>query len=277
MPDIVPGDQLGETAFAATLRCSQLRAAGHWRTGDMHKIESPQNEKFKTLLSLTTAKGLKKAGLFLLSGERLVREFLARPFLTIEYEIVTAKHAPLSAAPPLCLATALFDALDVLGTGFNILALAPPPIATLSRDELASYQPQGIELVAPIGDPGNLGALIRSAEAFGIRRVILSQEAAHPFLPKAVKASAGSVLRVPLAAGPPLRDFAARTIALDMQGTPLRDFTWPKSGFLAVGEEGAGLGDHAFMQRVSIPTEGVESLNAVVAASIAMAHRAGAV
>jgi TrmH family RNA methyltransferase len=128
-----------------------------------------------------------------------------------------------------------------------------------------------MELVVPIGDPGNLGALIRSAEAFGVTRAVLTSEAAHPFLPKAVKASAGSVLRLPMARGPALHQFPDTCIALDMGGTDIDKFIWPKNAMLAVGEEGKGLGKAHFKKRVHIATAGVESLNAVVAASIALA------
>ena len=167
----------------------------------------------------------------------------------------------------------LFDDIDCVGTGTNILVLEQPPIAKLDADALKIYKPQGIELVIPTGDPGNLGALIRSCEAFGVRRVILTEEAAHPFLPKSVKASAGSILRMPMSRGPALRSFPDSCIALDMDGVSLERFTWPENALLVVGEEGQGLGSARFQQRVSIPTRGVESLNAVVAASVALALR----
>lgn len=240
-------------------------------------IESAQNDNFKKLLSLTSAKGLKEEGLFLLSGEKLVREFLKNPQLKIAYEIVAPGQQPLSqAAQRVEFSSPLFSLVDVVGTHFNILALAQPDVPVLTDEELETYKPKGIELVAPIGDPGNLGALIRSAEAFGVPRVILSREAAHPFLPKTVKASAGSVLRMPLARGPALAAFPKSSIALDAGGTPIDKFEWPENGLLLVGEEGPGLNSSTFPVRVGIPTQGVESLNVVVAASIALSRIARA-
>lgn len=234
----------------------------------MLTIDSAQNASFKKYLSLTGAKGLKKEGLFLLSGEKLVREFLKKPNLSIVSELVTAKLKPLTKNAAQ-LSTALFNEIDVLGTHFNILVLKQPEIDVI---EISQHKPRGIEVVLPVGDPGNLGALLRSCEAFGVERVILTQEAAHPFLPKSVKASAGSALRIGLLQGPALKDIPAQSMALDMQGTSLYSFRWPKDGLLVVGEEGAGLSQH-FKQRISIPTKNVESLNAVVAASIALAHK----
>ncbi|MDR3423891.1 MAG: RNA methyltransferase [Alphaproteobacteria bacterium] len=236
-------------------------------------IESAQNATFKKLLSLTASKGLKEEGLFLLCGEKLVREFLRRPHLKIVHEILAPGQSPLAAeATPVALSSSLFALVDVLGTRFNILALEQPTIPVLTAEEIKTYAPSGIELVAPIGDPGNLGALIRSCEAFAVPRVILSREAAHPFLPKAVKASAGSVLRVPLARGPALNEFPASCIALDLEGTSIDDFVWPEQALLLIGEEGPGFSASTFPTRVRIPTTGVESLNVVVAASIALSR-----
>ncbi len=208
--------------------------------------------------------------MFLLSGERLIREFLKKPHLKIIHELLAPGAASLTNAPSLEFSGELFNQIDVLGTHFNILVLEQPLVSIL---DLAGYAPQGIEVVIPVGDPGNLGALLRSCEAFGIRRVILTQEAAHPFLPKAVKASAGSALRLEIRRGPALAAFPEGCIALDSNGTSLYNYTWPSHGLLVVGEEGAGL-PATFGQRIRIPTQGVESLNAVVAASIALAHRA---
>lgn len=236
-------------------------------------IESTQNDTFKRFLSLTSSKGLKEEGLFLLSGEKLIREFLKKPNLKIAYEIPAPRQKTLvNEAPVTELLPPLFDQIDVLGTHFNILVLEQPTVPLLTAADMASYKPKGIEVVAPIGDPGNLGALIRSCEAFAVPRVILSREAAHPFLPKSVKASAGSVLRVSLAHGPSLAEFPSTCIALDMHGTPVDDFAWPKNGLLLLGEEGPGLNATQFPVRIRIPTTGVESLNVVVAASIALSR-----
>jgi TrmH family RNA methyltransferase len=236
-------------------------------------IESAQNETFKKLLSLTSSKGLKEEGLFLLSGEKLIREFLNKPHLNIVLEIKTPHQEPLAEGAKIVeLPPPLFDQIDTLGTHFNILVLEQPPVPTLTMAEVASYAPGGIEVVAPIGDPGNLGALIRSCEAFAVPRVILSREAAHPFLPKSVKASAGSVLRVPMARGPALSDFPSSSIALDQNGVSIDEFIWPSQGLLLLGEEGPGLDATKFQTRIRIPTTSVESLNVVVAASIALSR-----
>ena len=106
--------------------------------------------------------------------------------------------------------------------------------------------------------------------------MVLTSEAANPFLPKAVKASSGSCYRLNLANGPGLQDCrtdkVGEVIGLDAAGAPLNDFKWPQNLRLLVGEEGSGLGHLTPKILLNIPTQGVESLNAVVATSIALFH-----
>ena len=124
----------------------------------------------------------------------------------------------------------------------------------------------------PLGDPSNLGALIRSAEAFGVSKVVLLEEAAHPFHPKAMRAASGATLRIPLYRGPALKDLKVEMIALDLQGENIYEFQWPADFRFLVGEEGPGLAAAEVPRRVSIPMQkNAESLNAVVAASVALA------
>lgn len=233
------------------------------------KIESASNDTFRMFSSLTISKGLKKEGLFILSGEKIIHEFLKKPNLKIAYELVTEKLSPLTSAKITLLSQELFNELDVVGTHFNLLVLEQPKIEKLE----ALTKPKGFEVVLPVGDPSNLGALLRSCEAFGVDKVILTAEAANPFLPKAVKASAGSILRLQLFKGPALFEIPSDCIALESGGIPLSDFKWPKDCRLVVGEEGPGLKNLKYETKISIPTLGVESLNAVVAASIALYSR----
>jgi RNA methyltransferase, TrmH family len=235
------------------------------------RLESPSNTVFKKFLSLTTSKGLKAEGLFILSGKKLIEEFLKAPNLEIDAEALPEGAENISTARSVFELTAsLFQQLDVLGTHAPLLILKQPPMINLDL----SQPPKGLEVVCPLGDPGNLGAIVRSAEAFGVSQVILTKEAAHPFLPKSVKASAGSVLRVPILRADSLSDLSGDLIALDQKGESLQEFNWPPDCRLLVGEEGMGIRGMKFRHTLSIPTQGVESLNAVVAASLAFYHHA---
>jgi TrmH family RNA methyltransferase len=239
----------------------------------MIEITSSSNAIFKKFLSLTKSKGLKEEGLLILSGKDLVTEFLKKPNLEIEAEIISADFPRMTKdtkVKSFYLSSALFKELDVLGTHSSLLVLKQPQIK--AWDPVT--QLRGLTLLAPLGDPTNLGALMRSAEAFGAGQIILLKESAHPFLPKSIKSSAGSALRIPLFKGPSiyqLDDMKIKNLlALDLNGAKLSEHQWNPDTCLLVGEEGAGLPVLRNAQKMTIPTIGVESLNATVAASIAM-------
>ncbi len=133
--------------------------------------------------------------------------------------------------------------------------------------------------VAGIQDPGNLGTIIRSAEAFGANAVMLGENTVSQFNAKAVRASAGSLFRmnthrVALATAlPQLRKRGVKLVGTSShKGVPLNeaDLTGPLALF--IGSEGAGVSRellNEFDANVIIPhSPKVESLNAGVAASI---------
>lgn len=237
----------------------------------MTPITSSANAQFKTWKSLLSSKGIKKEGLFLLSGEKLIREFARDSRLAVKAELVRAGHESITQAPAFELSADLFRELDELGTGHSILVAEAPEIPAWNPDSRA----QGLEVFCPLGDPQNVGAVLRSAEAFGVSKVILLQEAANPFLPKAIKASGGSSLRVKIEKGPALAELSGSFYALELEGRALTKHQWSENSRLLIGEEGpglAGLSQKARIDALSIPTEGVESLNVGVAAGIALFH-----
>jgi TrmH family RNA methyltransferase len=132
---------------------------------------------------------------------------------------------------------------------------------------------EGLEVLAGLGEPSNLGALIRNCEAFGASLVLL-KECAFPFHPKVIRASSGSVFRVKITQGPSILDLKENLIALDKEGLNIKDFAWPQNARLLVGEEGRGIPEGLKSStNIQIPMSGrVESLNAVAATSIALFH-----
>ena len=167
----------------------------------------------------------------------------------------------------------LFKELDILGTKSPLLLLSFHDFP----EKNMQVEPDGLELICPLGDPRNLGALIRSAGAFGVSEVILTKESTHPFLPHAMKASAGAALitrfvKTRLATNElPL---VGANYGLALFGENIAKATWPKNLRLWVGEEGPGLNlaheQKRIMKFVNIPTQNVESLNAMVSTSIAL-------
>ncbi|HET9840132.1 MAG TPA: RNA methyltransferase [Candidatus Angelobacter sp.] len=133
--------------------------------------------------------------------------------------------------------------------------------------------------VAGIQDPGNLGTVIRSAEAFGARAVLLGEKTVSPFNAKAVRASAGSLFREPLLRVKMaetvhlLKERGVRVIATSShKGKPLHEANFTGAALIVVGNEGAGVSQELLSQAdelVTIPhSPRVESLNAGIAASI---------
>jgi len=127
--------------------------------------------------------------------------------------------------------------------------------------------------LVPFQDPENVGAVVRSAVAFDVDRIILLAESANPFHPKAVRASAGTVFSARLFQGPSLSELPhdLPVIALSSSGQPLAQARFPESFCLLTGMEGPGLPPRWQASAVAIPmAPGVESLNAAVATAIAL-------
>lgn len=155
----------------------------------------------------------------------------------------------------------------------EVSALAHPPrvVAIYRRDDL----PQGVRPVTlalwHVGDPGNVGTLLRAADTFGAG-VALSGGCADPTGPKALRASMGSVFRVPLSGfGEP----AGRRVALvPGGGIPLPELDRGGDVVLVLGAEREGLPPEVLErcdERASIPQPGGgESLNVAMAGSIAL-------
>ena len=155
----------------------------------------------------------------------------------------------------------------------EVSTLAHPPrvVAVFRRDDL----PHGTRPVTlalwHVGDPGNVGTLLRAADAFGAG-IALSEASADPTGPKAVRASMGSLFRVPLSA---FDEPQGKRVALvPSGGIPLPELGSANDVVLVVGAEREGLPPDLLAQcdeRASIPQPGgAESLNVAMAGAIAL-------
>jgi len=167
----------------------------------------------------------------------------------------------------------------------GVAALVRCPVFRV-EDVLAKSPAGPVLAISGVQDPGNLGTILRSAEAFGAAGVLLGEGTVSPFNSKVVRASAGSVFRLPIARvklGEILEVMRSRGLRLvatsSHKGTPLHDaqLTGPLAIF--IGSEGAGLPHDLLSQMdetLAIPHSAhVESLNAGVAASIVLYEVAG--
>jgi TrmH family RNA methyltransferase len=142
-------------------------------------------------------------------------------------------------------------------------------------------------VMAAVQDPGNVGTIVRSAEAFGATGVVSTRGSADPWSPKALRASAGSGLRFPVLRGMAIPVLLAQLRVAEVKIVAASSHAAAVSGAGAdaaadlrgavaifIGNEGAGLPaaiEHAADARIWIPmSAGVESLNAGVAASVVL-------
>ena len=219
---------------------------------------------------LAERKHREREGLFVTEGEDLLAAGLAagdRP------EVVLAPPAaqplvdfpqPGGVDPPVvAVERSLLDAVSVLGSGSRAIAVweqrwadsAPPPCVYLNG----------------VRDPGNVGAIVRAADALGARSVALDPDTADPFSPKAVRASMGSVFSVDLVRG------AVADTPAPRAGMVAHGGAWPPTesvATLCLGAEREGLSGEtaaACHELWTIPLAGeAESLGVAAAAAIAL-------
>jgi RNA methyltransferase, TrmH family len=223
-------------------------------------ISSRDNPKLKTVRKLAARRQREKLGLFAAEGEDLVAAALENGW-ELEFALVDAARPPaleLRAEP---VATQLLAEVATLGH-------APRVIGVFRAARPARERPPlGMELWR-VGDPGNVGTLARACDAFGAF-LALSPGCADLFGPKALRASAGSIFRVPLAEFSP-----EGAVALVAHGAPPLSELDPSLSRFVLGSEREGLPDEvvvACAASATIPLGGhAESLNVAMAGTVAL-------
>lgn len=244
--------------------------------GPVRDVSSEANPFVKLARDLLTGRGVRKHGLAILSGPRAVAEVLARFADRVDGWVTDADGPPppveLGETPWYRLATPLFREVDATGTHSPLLLARVPAFVDWTP---ADVHPLGCTLFVPFQDPENVGAALRSAAAFGVGRVVLLREAAHPFHPKSLRAAGPAVFQVEIRQGPSIKDLVGDglpLIALDAAGADLDAEPFPERFGLVPGIEGPGLPAHlrgGTSRRIPIAAE-VESLNAATATAIAL-------
>lgn len=227
-------------------------------------ITSPHNEKLKAIRRLARARNRAAEGRFVAEGEDLLAAADQAGWVPLERLCAAGSGLAGVEVEPGVLAE-----ISGLGSGTRALAVYEERWAPAATGPLCIY-------LHGVADPGNVGAVLRSAEAFGAASVALGTGTADPFGPKAVRASMGAVFGVPLARTPdPSGDAlpGAKIALVAGQGVPLRELATPGGGLtILVGSERHGLpaelcaaADHI----AQIPIRS-HSLNAAMAAAIAL-------
>ncbi len=245
------------------------------RRHPLRRIESESNELFKDLKKLLGSHGIKKQQKALVAGPKQTTEILKQTPDLCEAWITRTEGAPPPPEAPEHLAwfqmePSLFQQIDIFGTHSPLLLVRLPGVPKWDpRDGL----PRGCTVFVPFQDPENVGAVIRSAVAFGAAQVVLLAESAHPYHPKSLRASGGAVLYAKLLEGPSLQDLPEDLpiLGLSQRGVEISESVFPESFGLLVGMEGPGLPERWHKDALAIPIHPqVESLNAATAAAVAL-------
>ncbi|HEX7281234.1 MAG TPA: RNA methyltransferase [Vicinamibacterales bacterium] len=178
--------------------------------------------------------------------------------------------------------------VDVSGTVLNALSPVNAPTGVVASARRPSVTPASVLRPAPalvlaatgLQDPGNAGAIIRSAAAAGATGVVLDEASADPWGWKALRASMGGAFHVPVLRTRTLTNVISEWRAAGVRiigsvprnGTPMHEVDFTQPAAVLLGGEGAGLPDELIASadaRVTIPMRGgIESLNAAVAAAL---------
>lgn len=256
-----------------------------WR---LPMITSRQNPLIVRLAKLAERKHRKTEGLFLAEGVKLSREAVAAG--VVEYLLVTEEHlsspivadAKQSGGEIIPVSREVLEKVSTESAPQGMIAVCRMMTKLHSAAEFATA-PNGETLLIldRVRDPGNLGTVMRSAEAFGGVRLITSG-CADVYNPKSVRGSMGAVFRVSTT------DFAATAdaveyvkscgyrvlgAALDSTAVKLGEYSLASTDAVIIGTEGQGISDDVLAMcdgKLYIPMSGGESLNCSVAASVIM-------
>jgi len=253
----------------------------------MKKIASADNPRYKALHKLVQlSRERRQQGLSLLDGIHLVAAY--RDHVGLPEQIVVSQSgldAPeikalletLTSCATLLLNDALFKQLSSVTTPTGVIAVIRTP-----RPHAVSAAIDACVLLEDIQDPGNLGSILRTAAAAGIKHVFLSKSAVHAWSPRVLRAGMGAHFILHIHEQCELlqlaRTFAGKVIATSHRATKsVFDADLTGKVALMFGNEGAGLSDaltNAASVVVAIPMPGkTESLNAAAAAAVCLFER----
>ena len=230
-------------------------------------------------VDLTVAEGVKLVRDLAAAGMEML-ELYATPERARDLPSLPSIEAAVAAGRAYLVDAATFDRLAPTQHSQGLIAIVAAPAHAVQAEGVVLFLDR-------IQDPGNLGALIRCAAAFGASGVACSAGCADPFSPRAVRSSAGHALLLPVqtelafeALVPQFKAAGGSVVATTGRGGVPLHLWLPKSPLLlAVGNEGVGLSQAILDvcdERVTVPLSGgVESLNVTVAAGVVLAALAG--
>ncbi len=249
------------------------------------EITSRENPLIKQIISLQkSSKARHESGLFILEGLRICSDAFENniKFDALVVSKTAAKRHEKSinefskiSKECILIPDGLFSKISDTTAPQGIIALAKMPTNTIKLDKNSRYI-----ALENIADPSNLGAIARTAEALGVTGMVVSNNGCDPYSPKVLRASMGTVLRLPiiftdnicaLAKGAGLRTIAC---VVDEGAVSISDISFLDGDILLIGNEANGLCDETKENSDILATirmrGSAESLNAAAAAAIAM-------
>lgn len=241
----------------------------------MEHITSLKNPKVAAWKALKDRKGRRESGCFLVEGRKMVEEALASAFDVETVLVQEGMELPDGLTMP------------VYELPAHVLAAVcdtktPQGIAAVVRMKEQSALGKHIVVLDGVQDPGNVGTIIRTADAAGLDGVLLSTQCADVFSPKVLRATMGSIFRMNLRTTDDLpgeltklREKGYSILSSQLDGTPFYEREKVAEQFaLVIGNEGNGVSEQVQQtatHRVRLPMRGgAESLNAAIAAAIMM-------
>ena len=241
----------------------------------MEHITSLKNPKVAAWKALKDRKGRRESGCFLVEGRKMVEEALASAFDVETVLVQEGMELPDGLTMP------------VYELPAHVLAAVcdtktPQGIAAVVRMKEQSALGKHIVVLDGVQDPGNVGTIIRTADAAGLDGVLLSNQCADVFSPKVLRATMGSIFRMNLRTTDDLpgeltklREKGYSILSSQLGGTPFYERQGVAERFaLIIGNEGNGVSEQVQQtatHRVRLPMRGgAESLNAAIAAAIMM-------
>ena len=235
----------------------------------MEHITSLKNPKVAAWKALKDRKGRRESGCFLVEGRKMVEEALASAFDVETVLVQEGMELPdgltmLVYELPEHVLTAVCD------------TKTPQGIDAVVRMKEQSALEKHIVVLDGVQDPGNVGTIIRTADAAGLDGVLLSNQCADVFSPKVLRATMGSIFRMNLRTTDDLPGEKGYSIlSSQLDGTPFYERQGVAERFaLIIGNEGNGVSEQVQQtatHRVRLPMRGgAESLNAAIAAAIMM-------
>lgn len=251
---------------------------------DFINISSKDNPLIKLVCSLQNySKARKEYGLFVLEGLRICKDALEN---NIQFDkLIVSKTAfekyyneiiLFSQKSENCylLTDNLFQKISDTDTPQGIICVAKTPVLENKIDASGRYI-----ALENLQDPANLGAISRTAEALGVSGIILAS-GCDPYSPKSLRASMGTLLRMPLYITKDLSEFIINSklesfgCVVDKSATKINEIAFKNGTVVIIGNEANGLTEKTKSnchKLITIPMNGnAESLNAAVAASISM-------